>query len=212
MRNILLAVIFICMSTASIAQSHAETVEYQKISREAIVTEIPFSEKIIAAAILDTLQKLGYKGKESKDFMVYKGVSLPVFGKRSYDLYFSVDRKSKKEKESSLVTLLMARDFDNFITTKSDPDVMENAKTYMDSLRIIVAVYDLEQQIIEQEDVIKKNEKKLQGLVDDGEDYEKAKKKLEDKIEGNKKDMAKQKAENELQSKVLETLKAKRKP
>ena len=211
MRNIVLAAIFICMSTASIAQSHAETVEYQKINREAIVTEIPFSEKTITAAILDTLQKLGYKGKDSKEFTVYKGVTLPVFGKRSYDLYFSVDRKSKKEKESSLVTLLISREFDNFITAKSDPDVMENGKTFMDSLRNIVAVYDLEQQIVEQEDVIKKNDKKLQGLIDDGEEYEKAKKKLEDKIETNKKDRAKQKSDNDLQAKVLETLKAKRK-
>jgi hypothetical protein len=193
------------------AQSRTETVEYLKMNREAIVTEIPFSEKTIAAAIQDTLQKLGYKGKESKDFMVYKAVMLPVFGKRSYDLYFSIERKSKKEKESSVVTLLVARDFDNFITMKSDPDVMDNAKTYMDSLRNIVAVYDLEQQIIAQEDVVKKSEKKLQGLIDDGEDYEKAKKKLEDKIDTNKKDRAKQKSDNELESKVLETLKARRK-
>lgn len=210
MRKLLLVAILSCTGAASFAQSHTETVEFQKMNREAIVAEIPFSEKIITAAILDTLQKLGYKGKESKGFVVYKGVTLPVLGRRTYDLYFSVERKSKKEKESSVVTLLMSREFDNFITIKSDPDVMDNAKNYMDSLRNIVAVYDLEQQIIEQQEVVKKNEKKLEELIDDAEEYDKMRKKLEEKIETNKKDRAKQKSETEIQTQILETLKARR--
>ena len=207
----ILAAMLIFGCTASMAQSRSVAVEYQKIKRDAVVNEIPFNDKITAAAIADTLQKLGYKGKESKGFILYKSVLLPVLGKQSYDLYFSVDKKSKKDKETSVVTLMVSRDFDNFISESTSPEIMGNAKIYMDSLRNIVARYDLEQQISEQEELVNKNEKKLLGIIDDGEGYEKDKKKLEDKIGANKKAREKQQSDTDIQKQVLETLKGKRK-
>lgn len=211
MGKYILAAILIFGFTLSMAQSRSVSVEYQKIKRDGIVNEIPFNDKITAAAIEDTFQKLGYKGKESKGFVVYKGVMLPVLGKQSYDLYFSIDKKSKKDKDASFVSLLISRDFDNFMSESTASELMGNAKIYMDSLRNIVARYDLEQQIIEQEDLVKKNEKKLLSIIDNGEGYEKEKKKLEDKIEANKKAGKKQESDVDIQKQVLETLKGKRK-
>ena len=203
MRTFILVSLFAVFSFSTHAQSRVESVEYQKVQRDAIVADVPFPEKTIAAAISDTLQKLGFKGKDTKGFTLYKGVTLAALGSSAYDLYFSVDRKSKKEKDQSTVTLMISKDFDNFIAEKTEPDIISNAKTYMDSLRNIVAIYDLEQQIQEQEVLVKKNEKKLEDLTDQEKDYEKDRKKLEDKIDTNKKNKAKQISENDVQKQVL---------
>jgi hypothetical protein len=70
----------------------------------------------------------------------------------------------------------------------------------------------LELQIDAQEDVIKKNEKKVVNLADDASSLQKKKKKLDDEIAQNAIDQTNQKAETERQKQILETLKAKRKP
>ena len=170
-----------------------------------------FSEKTVADAIRDNMAKVGVKGKSNKGYTVYKGVKLPELGDDTYDLYFSVDKKSKKEKETSAVTLLISKGDDNFITSSSDAGVIGKAKTYLDNLWDMVGVFDLEQQINSQQDLVKKNEKKANNLVDDASDLEKKLKKTQDQIEDNKKAQASQQEELDNQRKILETLKGKRK-
>jgi len=207
MKKIVVLVLLFVLNLHANAQSRTSTVEYQKTDREAIVNEVPFSEDMITRAIQDTLEKLGYKGKESKGFIVYKGVKMPALGSEAYDLYFSVDKKSKREKDISKVTLMISKGFDIFVTEKSDPGLVRNAKTYLDSLRNTVAIYDKGQQISEQEEVVKKAEKKIENLAEDAQDLQKKKKKLEKEIEDNIKEQADQQKELEKQRQVLSTLK-----
>ncbi len=70
---------------------------------------------------------------------------------------------------------------------------------------------DLELQIIAQEDVIVKAEKKLKGLRSDKEDMEKKIQKLQDDIKKNEKDQTDTQQDVENQKVNLETLKGKRK-
>jgi hypothetical protein len=203
-------ILLMAVSFTAAAQSHTTTVEYQKIKRDAITADLPFPEKLVAGAIEDTLQKLGYKGKDSKGYTVYKGVKLYALGRGEYDLYFAVNGKGKKDKDNSVVTLMLSKGFDEFITEKSDGSIVKDAKTYLDSLRNIVAVYELEQRITEQDEVVKKNEKRSNSLTEDAADLQKEKKKLEKKIEDNLKEQEKQVKEMEVQKQVLETLRGKR--
>jgi len=205
---IVLFTLFVSLSVS--AQSYTGTVEFQKVLRETVVNILPFPEKVIMGAIEDTMQKLGYKGKEVKDFTVYRGVKLPDFNNVPLDLYFMAERKSKKEKESSLVTLLVSKGFDDFITRASNAELVEKAKVYLDSLRNAVGYYDLEQQIAEQETVMKDNAKKSNDLVSEAEDLQKKRKKLEKEIEDNAKEQANMKSETEKQQQILETLKSRR--
>jgi hypothetical protein len=209
MRSISTLLFFLFFYAVTNAQSRISSVEYQKANRDAIVNDIPFPESVVGKAIQDTLEKLGYKGKDSKGFTVYKGVKMPVLGSDAYDLYFSADRKSKKEKELSVVTMMISKGFDEFATEKADADLMRRGRTFLDSLRNTIAVYDLGQQIIEQEDVVKKSEKKATGLVSDAEDLQKKKKKLEAEIEQNIKDQESQQKELEKQKQILSTLRSK---
>jgi len=160
MKKIIAIVLSVVLNLHAHAQSRTSNIEYQKTDREAIVNEISFPEDMITKAIQDTLETMGYKGKENKGFMVYKGVKMPALGSEAYDLYFSVDKKSKREKDISNVTMMISKGFDAFVTGKSDPDLFRNAKTYLDSLRNTVAIYDKAQQVSEQEEVVKKRRRK----------------------------------------------------
>jgi len=211
MKKIFLFVCFTGICSFGFSQSRTTTVEFKKVIRDAIVNDIPFPEKLISNAIEDTLQKLGYKGRDSKGYLLYKGVVLEALDTKPLDLYFLVERKSRKDKEVSTVTLILSHEFDNFITDAADPLIMKNAKSFLDGLRKIVAVYELEEQISAQSDVVRKNDRKMASLIDDAADLEKKKKKLEDQIANNKQDQENLKSEINVQQQVLQTLKAKRK-
>ncbi|GAB2828383.1 hypothetical protein [Ferruginibacter profundus] len=211
MKNVLTLIVALTLYTLATAQSRTATVEYQKINRQAVVAEIPFPEKTIRDAIDNKMEQMGYKGKDSKGFTVYKGVRMPELGNDSYDLYFMADRKSRKEKENSTLTLMVSKGFDSFISDSSDSRVISNAKNYLDTIKNMIAAYDLEQQIIVQEDAVKKADKKYSNLIDDSASLEKKRKSIEKDIEDNKKDQANQQAEIEKQKQILETLRGKRK-
>ena len=208
-----IGVLFLTMIVycSAFTQTSTVNVDFQKVSREALINEIGFAEKTVAYAIEENMGKAGVRGKSIKGYTVYKGVKLPELGSDTYDLYFSIDRKSKKEKETSSITLMISKGEDNFITSSSDPALMTKAKTWLDNLWDMVAVYDLEQQINAQEDLFKKNEKKMNNLTEDATDLEKKRKKTEQDIEANKKAQVSQLEELENQKKILETLKGKRK-
>lgn len=207
----LLNILFVLAMFTAAAQSRTETVSYQKINRQAVVAEIPFPEKTVRDAIDDKMQKMGYKGKDVKGFTVYKGVRLSELGNDSYDLYFAADRKSRKEKDYASLTLMISKGFDSFVADSTDSKLMNNAKAYIDSIKIMIGAYDLEQQIIAQEDAIKKSDKKYTNLVEDGQSLEKKKKNIENDIAENIKNQANQKADTEKQRQILETLRARRK-
>jgi hypothetical protein len=211
MKKFLLSIIAVSAALLSLAQARYTSTEFQKVMRPAIVADIPFPEKTISNAIEDKMNKSGYKGKSVKSFTMYSGVHLNELGSGSYDMYFMVDRVSRKDKGNSTVTLMLSKGFDAFVSDSSDAAVVESAKTYLNNLRDMVAAYDLELQIAEQDDVIKKADKKYNGLIDDGTDLQKKKRKIEEQIVENTAAQAAQKTEAEKQRQVLETLKAKRK-
>ena len=211
MKYIISFIVFTAAFFAAAAQSRIVTVEYQKINRQAVVNEIPFPEKTIRDAINNKMELLGYKGKDSKGYTVYKSVRMPELGNDAYDLYFMADRKSRREKENSTLTLMLSKGFDSFVADSSDSNLMNNAKKYLDSIKNVIAAYDLEQQIIAQEDAVKKADKKSANLIDDGVSLEKKRKNIEQDIADNRKNQASQLVEVEKQRQILIVLRSKRK-
>ncbi len=193
------------------AQSEITTVNYLKIDRQAVANEIPFSEKTIMKAIDNKMQQMGYKGKDTKGFTVYKAVRLPELGSANYDLYFIAERKSRRNKENSTVTLMISKGEENFATAKDDAALIDNAKKYLENILPMITAYDLEQQIIEQQDAVNNADKKYNNLIDEGQSLEKKRKNIEKDIEDNKKNQENQAIEIEKQKQKLETLKASRK-
>jgi peptidoglycan hydrolase CwlO-like protein len=122
-----------------------------------------------------------------------------------------VDRKSRKEKDYSTVTFMISKGIDNFVADSTDASVMRNGKEYVDTLKNSVDAYDLEQQIIPQEALVKKADKKYSDLMEEGQSLEKKRNNIEKDIEENKSKQTSQQTEIEKQKQILETLKGRRK-
>lgn len=210
MKKIFLSAIVVLLYIGAFAQARTVTTEYQKNMQPGVETEVPFPEKTVMKSIIDKMEKLGYKGKEIKGYTVFKGVRLQELGPDSYDLYFKTDKKAK-QKDATIVTMLVSSGYEKFLGEADNGDLIENAKSFLNKQTATSEAYDLEMQIKDQEEITKKAEKKLANLVEDGEDLQKKKAKLEKDIEENIKKQADQKAEIEKQQQIFETLKGKRK-
>jgi len=204
----LLLASFILLSAS--AQSYEGTVDYQKKDERAIIIEFDYSPAIVERAIIDKMEKLGLKKKESKGFLIYKGAVLTDISSEAADYMIKVERKSRKDKDESIVYLLINRNNENIIA-RYDPLVNSNAKTFLNRLASDVDAYNLEQQIKDQEEVLAKTEKKLKNLQDDQEAMEKKIRKLQDDLKDNAKDQQDQQKEIEKQRQVLEAMKTQRK-
>lgn len=196
----------------SFSQSRYTVVQLNKKDVPGVIGEIPFVESTTKEAINKNFEKLGYKAKKVKDYLVYSGVVLKELDSTPHDIYMMVDRKSRSEKEVSTVTLLVGKGYNEFASDTADIDLINSTKIYINSLRDVVAAYDLELQIANQEEMVKKSDKKIDGLTEELISLQKKKKKIEEDIAQNGIDQTSQKAESSRQRQILETLKAKRVP
>lgn len=211
MRKIILLAAFALPGMFAAAQSEFTTVTYLKVEREAVANEVPFSEKTIMQAIDSKMEGMGYKGKDTKGFTVYRSVKMAELGSAEYNLYFIAERKSRRNRDNATLTLMLSKGNENFITRATDATLFNNAKAYLENLVPVIAAFDLELQINEQQEVVDKANKKYTELIDDAQSLEKKRKGLEKDIENNKKDQENQQADIEKQKQILETLQASRK-
>ena len=199
---------FILFSTTVMSQASYVFIDYKDAQKPGIQNEFSYSEKTVADAIEDKLGKMGYKGNNSKGYTVYKGAVLPELGNRPYDLYFKVDRKSRKDKDVAVVNMLISTGNENFVSNVSDSLAISNAKTFLNTLTPSLAAYDLLLQVNSQQEAVNKAEKKYKSLQDDADDLQKKKKKLEQQIEDNYKAQKDQEAEIEKQRQLYQAIKA----
>ena len=198
-------------STYSFAQARLTTAEFQKAMQPAVEIDIPFPEKTVMKTIVDMLEKKGYKGKDTKGYYTFKGVVLPELGNSSYDLYFKTDRKSRSQKDNTILTLLVSGGYEKFIGDSTGSALIGNVKTFLNKQIDASAAYDLEMQITDQDETTRSAEKRLASLIEDGQSLQKKKEKLEKEIQDNIKKQADQKTEAEKQTQIFNTLKGKRK-
>jgi hypothetical protein len=210
MKKILTTLLSVLCSIIVLAQSYEGTIEYQKKDQKAMVIEFPYSPSVVEDAIVMKMEKMGYKKKESKGFLVYKNAVISEISSESADYMIKVERKSRKEKDESVVYIVMNRADENLIA-RSDALINSNVKTFLNGMAPEVEAYNLEVEIKKQQDVVTKAEKKLKNLVDDKETMEKKIKKLQDDLKDNAKDQEAQAKEIEAQKLALDAMMGKRK-
>jgi hypothetical protein len=219
MKKIILSLSIVALfTTAGFTQAYQGSVEYDKQKQDALVIEYNYPAEAVENAIVQKMQKLGYKGKEEKGlfnkdkgFWVYKGAYITDISNNSMDYIIDVERKSRKEKDASTLYLIINKDGANAIKGFDSSD-MDKAKSFLNNLLPDVEASNLELQIKDQEEVVAKAEKKYKKLQDDKEDMEKKIQKLQDNIKDNLKEQDDTQKEIENQRQALEALKTKRKP
>ena len=217
MRKTTLFIIFIIASFFLNAQAYEDKIEYNKEKQACIVMEYNFPPLAVENAIISKMNKLGYKGKEEKGmfnkdkgFRVYKEAMIGEISPARYSYIVNVDRKSRKESDEAVLYLIIMKDDANALS-RLNTEELGNAKAFLYNLLPEIEAENLELQILAQEEVLSKAEKKLKALQSDKDDMEKRLKKLQEDIEQNKKDQEKQTSEIEDQRKALDALKGKRK-
>jgi hypothetical protein len=210
-----LSILFFALIAASVVcaqpQATEGTADFQKTTQPAAIIELPYAEKVVDKGIADYMLKKGSKGSDSKGFNTFRGFKLRDSQDYTSDLYFKTDRK-KGDRDVTVVSLIVGKNGED-VKTRTSPDnsSLDGAKDLLNDMVASIDAYNLELQIQDQDDAVKKAQKKYDGLVDDQKDYEKKIKNLQDKIDQNKKDQDKQQDEVKKQKDILETLRGKRK-
>jgi hypothetical protein len=160
------------------AQASYTSVSYNKSSQPALMLELPYNVEISEGFIVDNLKKTGYdpetKGKlfwkqnKLNGFYIFKDVRLEG-APGTVDLYFKVDQKSKRQKDASVIYLLIGKGENSFVSSDSDNDTYTAAKRFLNGFVDKSDVYKHDLDIKNQEDQ-KDQEKKIED----------EKKKLED--------------------------------
>ena len=213
MKKILLPLFLIIFINHAFAQDITEgKVDYQKKEQAALLVELPYPPGVVEDAIKDYLNKRGLKANSAKGYSVFKGTKLDSLSGEDHDLYFKVERKSRRDKDASVVYMFVTKPNENPAERlPAETSGLSSARSFLSRMMPSVEAYYLEMEIGSQEGEIKKAEKKYERLADDESDMQKKLKKLQDNIEDNKKEQERQKQEIEKQKSILDNMRNKRK-
>jgi len=218
MKQVIFLLLTVTLSSHVIAQAYEGSIEYDKKKQRAFVIDYHYSQEAVENAVIQKMQNLGYKGKEEKGlfnkdkgFHVFKNAYVTDISQSSMDYMFKVEQKSRREKDESVLYLIIYNSGNNAMEKFTVYDI-DQAKSFLNKLAPDVEAADLELQIEAQEEVVAKAEKKFRGLQSDKEDMENKIKKLENDIQKNIKDQEDTQKDIENQQQALENLRLKRKP
>jgi len=200
------------LTIAASAQSVSTGVSYNRTTQPALMLLVPYSESITEGAILQKLRDNGHdpetKGKafwkqnKVHGFYTFKGVVVKDIHQNPLDLYFKVEAKGKKDKETATVYLMVSKGDDKFITPETDQEIHSGAKKFLNKLIDESAAYKLKQEIEVQEGEVKEEEKKLAKIKEEEQELQKKIAQLQEEARQNK-------LQQDNQTKVINTEKTK---
>ena len=219
MKKITFLIFITLITMATLAQSRATSVSYNKETRPAIMLELPYTEEIAEGTIVQKLKEIGYdpetKGalfwkKNTLDgYYVFKDVALRDMNGETVDLYFKVNRKSRKEKDQSTITLLVGKGENRFISSETDSRIFESASQFLNGFTTHSAAYKLNADIEAQQLLFKGAEAKYNRLQDEEKSLVRKIRELEQDLKQNRENQEAQKRVIETERQKLEELKAK---
>ncbi len=209
MKRIFLLITLFTVSMMSSGQSYEGNIQFDKKKQQAIVIEYNYPAQAVENAIVQKMQRMGYKAKEEKGifnkdkgFIVFKNAYMTEISNDRMDYIIKVERKSRKREDESVLYLVMIKGDENALI-KMDAVNVGNAKVFLNNMLPDIEAAHLEIQIKDQEEVVAKAEKKLKDLQDDQASLEK-------KLQQNKLDQDNTLKDIEAQKNSLGTLIGKR--
>lgn len=196
----------------SLGQSRAMegVAEFQGKKVPAAVIEVPYSPDKVEDAIADKMASKGHKGSKAKDYQLYRSVAVGN-DKTTYDVYIKTERKSRKDKESSVVYVVLVKPNevaspDNILAAGA----LISGKELLNDYSAHIVDYNLELEIAEQQEIVTKLEKKQTSLLNDSTDLVIKSKQLEEKMLENSNNLLKQRTEIEKQRLALEAIRSRK--
>lgn len=161
--------------------------------------------------IREKLRAQGYNASKSKGYLVYRNVKLNALdNENAQDVLFNIERKSRKEKDKSIMTMITAKaglipeDKVKGARMVADIEPSPNSVSFINSFQTGIDLQAYQLAVSAQEDEVAKAEKKLKNLQDDQIKLEKKIKDYQSDLDVNKKDQDKQVDEIANQKSILE--------
>lgn len=168
-------------------QAREGSVEFQKKQQSAAVIELPYTADVVNAAMSDYLSKKGKsRATDMKGFTTFRNTQPLQDDSINADLYFKVERKSRQEKSTTVVSLLVNPPEARVTTDSTHHLTMEQAQVYLNELVPAIEAYNLELVIKDQNESLIKAESKLKALVNDATDLQDKRNAIDKKIQENK--------------------------
>jgi len=194
MRNLFLSCLLTLLFSASLsAQSYRTSYTFQKSNYPAAAVQVPYDEDVVTDAVKDYMTGKGYKDAHYKDFMIFRSVPLENGSSVYSDAYFNISRKSRSEKDISIIILIPVKKEASLSTTaEEDSSYITRSMVFLDSMVHQIHHYSLTKQIQVQQKTLDKTGAKLISLKNDSGDIAKKIRSYEGDLAQNKTDQAKQ--------------------
>lgn len=188
--------IFVALLSCAFAFAQAPmptTAEYNGQKYPSYIMQYNLPPDETKDVIVNKLKSEGYSASKSKGYLVYRNTRLKdLNADEPQDVLFKIERKSRKEKDKSIVTMIATKagaiPEDKVKGAKSVAAIEPSANSvaFMNSFQgnINLSAYNLA--ITNQQDEVDKAEKKLKSLQEDQSKMEKKIKSLQDDLAKNK--------------------------
>jgi hypothetical protein len=210
--------LLICLLVSAIIDAQTPmttTVEYNGQKYPCYLTEYNLPPQQTEDVIINKLRSEGYNASKSKGFLVYKNVRLQNLNSgEPQDILFKIERKSRKEKDKSIVTMiatktgLIPEEKVKGAKNVAAIELSENAVPFINSFQSDMKMSAYNLAVSNQEEAVSKAEKKLQKLQDEQGKLEKKIKNLQDDLTKNKTDQQNQTEEIAKQKTILDETRA----
>ncbi len=205
MKNFTLLLLFILSVQLSFAQVYEGKIEYNKTSQAAVIAEYNYPEATVEKTLRDKLERMGYKVKSSKGYLIISNAEINSISSKSMEYAFKIERKSKKEKDVTIISFVIN---DNNVNATADNS--SRAKKFLTDLSPDIDAVNTDNIVNDQYEALVKSQKKLKNLKDDQLNMEKKVRNLEDDLKQNAKEQEDMQKEIAKQQEVLDAFKAKK--
>ncbi len=201
MRKRLLVVVLVSFILPSLrAQSYTSNLTFQKNQYTVAGVQVPFEEDVVTAAVVDYMARKGFKDTRYKDFVVFRSVPLDSNTAVFSDAYFIINRKSRSEKDISIINLLPVKKGQTLLPANvEDSSFISSAIVFLDSLKPYILNYSLQQEILGKQATLGKVKAKMVNLKNDSGDIAK-------KIRGYELDLLENKNDQDKQTRELNNI------
>jgi len=183
------------LSQVIYAQSYEGSIDYQKTRQSVAMIQLPYQRQKVEDALTEYMAKQGAKSANVKGFTVLRSVRLGPTDTSVADLYFRTETKNRAEKDMTILTLLPIKKNQDLLSRPSGDNMfIPQARYFLDSMAPYVDAYMVNLQFKEQDALVKKARKKLDGLINDQADLDKKLRRLQSDLDENKQQQAKEAA------------------
>ncbi len=109
----------------------------------------------------------GKKAAARSGYRALEGVVVTAFSPNALDYYLLVEKLSRDDSERAKATVFISAGNDNFISTSSNPEIMNEVVSWLESMQKEINVYELGLALEAQEKVIEKAVKVQESLQRD---------------------------------------------